>query len=670
MARSADIRARLAGHDARRRLPGLTDGAADPARTGAKFAALAAHAHEFPVPPGFCVPADEFADAITVEQAGALRDAFGDLRATVGAFVTETTQRIARIAAEIRLPEPLRALVAVRLADEFTDPASRVFAVRSSGLDEDTQTSSLAGIHATVLGVRGVDGVLAAIEHCWRSYYAAPAVAARLRAGDVRWQPRLAVFVQEQIPAHLAGVAFTDRDEVVVEYVTGLADQMVAGAEVPSRVTLGTAAGSPPDPRLAEVAALARRLRRRCTGDIDVEWAIDGSGLHLIQVRPRTDRPAATHDDAPALDVYRLYVEDPPPNVPLGEVARVYASQVAKRGPVYRLAAECDVPTGRGWLLRFNGLGLHAPATVAALRAALAEGGADRCVLDLADTMRQIVVAKSEVIPRLIELTGVTGRGTRMYSAVVRDFVSGEIGLITRLAGDGLLVEYTDEGLMALNRGTAGAATIVVGDLRQPIEQPGNLVAPADPAASRLVPHLTRLASFTRRMVDRYGDTTLEWVYADGQPYLVDFSVLGGDPVTVVPDSAVVSAGTARGPLLTVDDDEVLRRLSIGPAISLRHSVDLSDHDGLEKIVAAVAASPRPPIVRVRRPYAVLSVLIGSVAGFVFERGSILGHLPILLREAGVPAVTYAGPGLVDGDEVVISDGTVAFGVTRAVVDA
>jgi phosphoenolpyruvate-protein kinase (PTS system EI component) len=57
----------------------------------------------------------------------------------------------------------------------------------------------------------------------------------------------------------------------------------------------------------------------------------------------------------------------------------------------------------------------------------------------------------------------------------------------------------------------------------------------------------------------------------------------------------------------------------------------------------------------------VLSVLIGHVAGFVFEQGSTLSHLAILLREAGIPAVAAAG--IRTAGEVVISDGTVSVTV-------
>jgi phosphoenolpyruvate-protein kinase (PTS system EI component) len=61
----------------------------------------------------------------------------------------------------------------------------------------------------------------------------------------------------------------------------------------------------------------------------------------------------------------------------------------------------------------------------------------------------------------------------------------------------------------------------------------------------------------------------------------------------------------------------------------------------------------------------VLSVLIGSVAGFVFEQGSALCHLAILLREEGVPAVAATGlDEAPDGAQAAISAGTITVAST------
>lgn len=696
--RSSDIHIDIDKQFARQRLPGLRS-SVEVAEVGPKFAALAVGSRDFPVPSAFCVPAGELRAALDEELSRGLADAFADLQATVGAFFTETIARIREIAARVRMPDDLRSLVCTRLAEVFGGRAGgdgngasgqvgegMLFAVRSSGIDEDTDHSSLAGVHESVLGVSGPDGVIAAIEECWRSWYAAPAVAARVRRGDLDWRPRLGVIVQEQVRPRLAGVAFSaparetaegnrgDGDDrpcdVVIEYVEGLADRLVAGLEVPVRVTsgeLGTAtATGPGSPAyrddLVGVVDLARRLRESHEHEVDVEWAIDDRGLHLIQVRPITaagDR--AEESDAPALRAVRLYHDDVPPDFGLGEVAGVYGGYVAKRGGAYRLAAENGIATGPGWVLRLNPRALRDAETLARLTGILAEGPAGECVIDAGDRLRQIVVPKAEVPDRLAQILGSEGRGTRPHTVIVRDFIRGELGLITRLAGPSLVAEYTPDGLMALNRGTAGAAVIRVADRDRPAEVPGNMTVSRDDTwSAALVPHLGRLAEFTDTMRARHGEVTLEWVFAGGQVYFVDYSVVGANRLTIsAAGSVLISGGTARGTLLRLTEDDLLTRLSIGPAVSIDKSTDVSEHDRFARIVEKVTSLPEPPIIQASRPYAVLSVLIGHVAGFVFDQGSTLGHLPILLREARVPAVEaadFTGVG-----EVVISDGTITL---------
>ncbi|WP_077796097.1 PEP/pyruvate-binding domain-containing protein [Streptomyces sp. JHA26] len=666
--RSSDIHVDFDKQFARQRFPGL--GASfDANDVGPKFAQLAVSSHDFPVPAAFCVPAGEFTDALSAEQNAALADAFGDLKATVGAFFTDSVAKIQKIGAEIRVPEQARKLLAARLHEMFPDAGDdrTELAVRSSGLDEDTEASSLAGIHQSVLGVSGVDAVVDAVERCWRSYYEAPAVAARIRAGDFSPAPRLAVIVQRLVRPALAGVAFTgldgDGDRVSVEYVEGLADELVAGVAVPRRAESAAPGTGPEVPDaaeqrvLAQVVDLARRLRASRGQDVDLEWAADADGVHLVQVRPLTAARETVHASTePVTEAHRLYVDELPADFNLGAVAAVYSGYSAKRGPAHRLAHEHGVSTGAGWVIRFNGRGLHGDEGARALRDTLA-GGTDECVLDFGDTLRQIVVPKEEVPRQLAVTTGASADGTDLHTVVVRDFVRGELGVISRRAGEaGLVVEYTDEGLMALNRGTAGGEAIVVKDVTAGYDDDANVTCPAGGTVLR--PHLDELARFTAAMHAKHGPVTLEWVFDRGTLYFVDYSVLGGDDtVTVAHGEVCISPGTARGPLLRLDDDALLRRLSIGPAVSIDKSQDVTEHEGLARILDLVRSYDEKPVISAARPYAVLSVLLEHVAGFVFDQGSALGHLAILLREARIPAVTAAG---ISGTEAVISDGTVA----------
>ncbi|HEX6032383.1 MAG TPA: PEP/pyruvate-binding domain-containing protein, partial [Tepidiformaceae bacterium] len=120
--------------------------AAGRARVGGKAASLGSLADA-----GFAVP-DAF--AIPVEVAGRLRGPVDDW------------------------PEGVRAaiLAAYRgLAGEDSRPV----AVRSSGTDEDSEAASFAGLHETILDVRGEEAFLDAVAACLESLYSPAAVAYR-----------------------------------------------------------------------------------------------------------------------------------------------------------------------------------------------------------------------------------------------------------------------------------------------------------------------------------------------------------------------------------------------------------------------------------------------------------------------------------------------------------
>ncbi|HEY3142210.1 MAG TPA: PEP-utilizing enzyme, partial [Acidimicrobiales bacterium] len=124
----------------------------------------------------------------------------------------------------------------------------------------------------------------------------------------------------------------------------------------------------------------------------------------------------------------------------------------------------------------------------------------------------------------------------------------------------------------------------------------------------------------------------------------------------------VVSPGTAKGPLLHLADTEELTKLSVAPIISVNFRADAPQSAYIAELQARIRALPTKPIIHVRRPYVVLSLLIGDVAGFVFDGGSLLCHLAILLREAGTPAVITTEP-LTEADLqlALISNGTIAI---------
>jgi pyruvate,water dikinase len=198
-------------------------------------------------------------------------------------------------------------------------------AVRSSGIGEDSASASFAGQHESVLNVDPV-ALVDAVLTVWRSARTEAALAYRRRLG-LPAAPRVGVVVQSLVDPDVAGVLFdgnpvTGADELVVEAAWGLGESVVAGTVTPDlfrvspagevldrrpgrkevelrpgegggtvrrRVPPGRAAAlCLDDDDLGRLRRLAMRCREIFGGTQDLEWALAGGDLWLLQRRPRT----------------------------------------------------------------------------------------------------------------------------------------------------------------------------------------------------------------------------------------------------------------------------------------------------------------------------------------------------------------------------------------------
>lgn len=160
--------------------------------------------------------------------------------------------------------------------------------VRSSATVEDGPATSFAGQFSSYLDLHSLEEVEAAVRRC-RESLRAPGVGDYCRRHGIDPSSlRMEVIVQRMIQPSLAGVAFTvnpmtGADEVCIEAFDGLADELLAGRQ----------AGLPGDhplvvehaPRIQEVA---RKIQRHFGAPQDIEFAIEGETLYVLQSRPIT----------------------------------------------------------------------------------------------------------------------------------------------------------------------------------------------------------------------------------------------------------------------------------------------------------------------------------------------------------------------------------------------
>jgi rifampicin phosphotransferase len=197
------------------------------------------------------------------------------------------------------LPEPL----ITELIDAVRPFGEQPLAVRSSGVAEDLPGMSFAGQYETVLNVRGADDLQRAVKTCWSSAFSG-------RVGAYRGHPLqrtvgMAVLIQPMVPAEAAGVAFSAdpvtgaRDQVVINAVRGLGERLVSGSVSPDQWVVSANEAVPqatPEHAIdvdqaRAVAHVARDVERRFGCPQDIEWAIAGGQVNLLQARPITALP-------------------------------------------------------------------------------------------------------------------------------------------------------------------------------------------------------------------------------------------------------------------------------------------------------------------------------------------------------------------------------------------
>ncbi|WP_280385328.1 PEP/pyruvate-binding domain-containing protein [Nocardia wallacei] len=616
---------------ARVRFPGLDGPGTDPARVGAKAATLARLAPQVPVPDLIAVTATEFAAALppdTAEQIGAV---FADLQATVGANVGDDVARLRDLVADVTLPARGRELLARRLREVF-DPETR-FAVRSSAAGEDSATGSAAGIYDSVLDV-AADEVADAVAVVWRSYYSLAAVTARLRAGDLDPAPRMAVIVQRMIEPDVAGIAMTgldpaDPDRIHLEAVRGRADGLAGGVTTAAADVVSDSAAA----AVAELVAAAR-TQLGCAA-VDIEWVSTGDDVYLVQARPNTARHTS-HRTSPA--VVRLYDDPIPADIPLGPIGPAVAHFVTKRRAAAQLASELDLTRGAAFVVYLPaepGPGWH--AEVAAVLDAALSGA--QVIVDANEYERQTIIDYTHLRGHLDRLRAATPPGEPL-TVLVRQYVTGQRGVITRRTGSEFYAETSTDGLLAMNRGTAACTEI--------------RFTPAAPAPAASIfggtANVRHVAEFSTRLEQQLGPVAVEWVVDTyGTVYYIDHTVLGTDEadafaLPAAADAIMLAEGRCVGRVLRMTDDVVLHRLSVAPAVSVSGGVDVSGHRVIADAVARareIRARGEQPIVSARHPYAILAALVGHVDGFLFDAGSRLCHLAIILRENNIPAAVH-----------------------------
>jgi len=215
---------------------------------------------------------------------------------------------------------------AINEVSKWVKPLGGPLAVRSSAVDEDGAEASFAGQHLTLLNVPSSDELSSALSGIWWSANSDSAITYRKRVG-LFTRPSIGVVVQALLNPDTAGVMFTRNpvtgaDERVIEASWGLGEAVVAGIVIPDSYRVdrsgqvlerkpglkSVAIRSNPNGGTIEEKVHAELVERLCLEDNqllelhrlasrcedvygaarDIEWALTGETLYLLQCRAIT----------------------------------------------------------------------------------------------------------------------------------------------------------------------------------------------------------------------------------------------------------------------------------------------------------------------------------------------------------------------------------------------
>ncbi|MFB6235549.1 MAG: phosphoenolpyruvate synthase [Halopenitus sp.] len=291
-----------------------------------------------PVPPGFAVTAGTYRTFI--EKAGIDDELFSavDVDPEDSAALRAAEQRAEELILGTEVPESVREGILEAYRELGPEDEEAFVAVRSSATAEDLPEASFAGQQETFLNVRE-DDLIQRVKECWASLFTQRAIYYRQQQGFPHREVDIAVVVQRMVDAEKSGVMFTSHPStgeprMVIEAAWGLGEAVVSGSVSPDNYVFDRESDTvdevtiadkkvmmekdsetgetierevPEDRRekrvlsdeeIESLVELGERVEEHYGEPQDVEWAIVGDEVFMLQSRPITTISEAEDGEA------------------------------------------------------------------------------------------------------------------------------------------------------------------------------------------------------------------------------------------------------------------------------------------------------------------------------------------------------------------------------------
>lgn len=528
--------------------------------------------------------------------------------------------------------------------------------VRSSSSYEDMEDYSCAGMFSSVNGVNDFDQFLNAIKICWISSFNESIDYYIKNTRDFA----ISLLIQEELDYKFGGVAFSvnpisgNANEILIESSGSGPKAVVSGAGEIDNILISKYEAEEQEPVFLKIKETLLALEGYFGTFVDMEWLTDGETLSVLQARPVTtikqnQQPYVDVDDDAAM-TYRLknlsglhsrWIEKKK------KVRNCCKQNNIKVGGFYYWFKEND-PEARwideilNWMPNANSFEVHDGKEVSLVQRESVKETVKQytaSVLRIAESVPTEYCGFASVIDDKYYIEVAKGGFTAFYSGEfeVTKYVVDSNGRKESSDEKYFNEEYFYDGKWWSKRAI------------EPI-----LVTLSDEMVKEVI-------YITSTINNNFNNARVEWILNKDGIYLFDITVENDRLISRYGTGKIISAGKCRGNARILNDitvfDDYIDKVSIRMGYQL---LQIEADDRIQKIKDSLYIN-EGDIVVCEYPNEKLAVILDKAKGFIFERGSLLCHFSIILRERHIPAVVYpkALERIKDSQMVSISDGEV-----------
>jgi len=537
---------------------------------------------------------------------------------------------------------------------EIFDSLKKPIIVRSSSSIEDSDEFSCAGLFVSKNGVKTFENFLDAIKICWLSTF--NRVIDEYFGNEREYA--ITLLVQESLKGECGGVAFSvnpisnNPNEIVISKSTEGPQNVVEGIEDSQEFIINKSVSSYSNKMEEALCNSITSLEEMMEKPIDVEWLYLNKKIYILQVRPIT----TVNNNFAVIDVD----DERTAYLPLANMMRVHSRWLEKKHIIRSACKTKGISIGNFYYWfrendpecknikhtleksRFESFEVHDGTDVKLLKKYDVPKYLLECsqpVLRVAESVSTEVSGFASILDDKCYIEAVIGGFKGFYSG---DFEPSKY--ICNMDGN---VLSADEKLFLEKYHLQDK------EWTKCVIEPQILVLSEE--------ELKKITYIVSRLNDQFPNVRIEWIMNENDVYLFDVTLEKNDLSSSCGNGKTLSAGCVEGEVFVLEDSSLFNNDVKQVSIRMGHEIDeIKKNSAIQEKIVSLNL-PQNAIVVCDYPNEKLIFLLDKVKGFVFERGSLLCHFAIILREHQIPAVIEPNAKVTykSGDYVKLSDSVI-----------